>query len=217
MSADPKLIVAAGYDAMADRYAGWIASIEDDPRDAWLDRLDARLPRGATVLELGCGGGGPSTRRLAARYRLTGVDISAEQIARARAAVPEATFLHSDFTALDLAPSSFDAVVALYVLNHVPRDEQTPLLRAVAGWLRPGGSFLTTFGIGGSEDAIEDDWLGVPMFFASFDPVTNRRMVEAAGFEILAEETPKMLEPGYGPARFQWILARTVADLDMPR
>jgi len=39
------------------------------------------------VLELGCGSGAPDTQRLAARFRLTGVDISREQLRRARAAL----------------------------------------------------------------------------------------------------------------------------------
>lgn len=207
MSEDPRRIVTEGYDAMAERYAAWAAELRGDPRDAWLDRLDEHLHPGAEVLELGCGGGGPSTRRLAERYRLTGVDISAEQIARARANVTGARFVHADFTAFVFPPASFDAIVSLYVLNHVPREEQAPLLRRLAGWLRPGGTLLATFGTGGSEDAIEDDWLGVPMFFASFDPETNREHVRRAGFETLAEDVSEIVEPGYGTARFQWILA----------
>ena len=38
--------------------------------------LVARLPKGARVLELGCGAGVPDTQRLAARFQLTGVDVS---------------------------------------------------------------------------------------------------------------------------------------------
>ena len=48
---------------------------------------------GAPVLELGCGGGGPVTQRLAARFKLTGVDVSAHQIELARERVPTAEFV----------------------------------------------------------------------------------------------------------------------------
>jgi cyclopropane fatty-acyl-phospholipid synthase-like methyltransferase len=40
------------------------------------------------VLELGCGAGVPDTQRLASHFRVTGIDISAEQVRRARTAVP---------------------------------------------------------------------------------------------------------------------------------
>ena len=57
------------------------------------------------MLELGCGGGTPETRRLAERFALTGVDISPRQVERARAAIPEAEFLCADFTELELPPA----------------------------------------------------------------------------------------------------------------
>jgi ubiquinone/menaquinone biosynthesis C-methylase UbiE len=34
---------------------------------------------------------------------------------------PQAEFVRADFTALELEPESFDAVVSFYAFNHVPR------------------------------------------------------------------------------------------------
>ena len=73
------------------------------------------------MLELGCGAGVPDTQRLAARFRVTGVDISAEQVRRARVVVSEAEFIRADFTALELEPESFDAVVSFYAFNQMYR------------------------------------------------------------------------------------------------
>jgi cyclopropane fatty-acyl-phospholipid synthase-like methyltransferase len=160
------------------------------------------------VLELGSGAGVQSTRVLAGRGELVGVDISAEQVRRAREQVPGATFLHADVTQLELAPSSFDAVVAFYVLNHVPRSELGPLLERVARWLRPGGYFLATFGARDTYDTVEEDWLGAPMFFAGFPPAANRAFVRAAGLELLEDEVETLDEPGAGEVTFQWVLAR---------
>src|SRR6476660_2582025 len=109
---DPKEIVARGYDAIALRYAEWAGRIAS-PALEWLRDLDARLPEGANVLELGCGRGVPVTRHLARRHRVTGVDISAVQIELARHHVPEASFMHADALELDVAHGSLDAVVAL--------------------------------------------------------------------------------------------------------
>src|SRR5256714_8077572 len=100
---DPKEIVARGYDAIALRYAEWAGRV-GAPTLEWLRDLDARLPDGANVLELGCGRGVPGTRELARRHRVTGVDISAVQIELARHHVPEASFVQGDAVDLDVAP-----------------------------------------------------------------------------------------------------------------
>src|SRR2546425_384945 len=163
---EPKEIVARGYDAIALRYAEWAGRIES-PAISWVRDLDGRLPDGADVLELGCGRGVPATRELARRHRVTGVDISAVQIELARHHVPEASFVHADATELDVAPASFDAVVALHLFGHVPSDEQAGLIARVATWLRPAGLFLSTFGAGDAGEEVDADWLGAPMFFAS--------------------------------------------------
>jgi ubiquinone/menaquinone biosynthesis C-methylase UbiE len=104
---DPKEVVASGYDAIVDRFDAWQERIRGDARARYLDELLQRLPRDADVLELGCGGGGASTQTLAARSRVVGVDISGEQIRRARERVPGATFIHADATTLELPPASF--------------------------------------------------------------------------------------------------------------
>ena len=83
-----KRIVADGYDAIADPYLEWAAQIEADPRDRMLVEFSARLEPGARVLDIGCGAGVPATRSLAAKFVVTGLDISGEQITR-QAQCPE--------------------------------------------------------------------------------------------------------------------------------
>jgi trans-aconitate methyltransferase len=89
--------VAETYDAVADRFADWRDEIVGDPRSSWLDALASRLTDGAPVLELGCGAGEKDTKSLAERFAVTGVDISVEQIAQARASIPGAAFVDADF------------------------------------------------------------------------------------------------------------------------
>jgi SAM-dependent methyltransferase len=52
---------------------------------------------GGHVLDLGCGAGLPSTRRLAGAFSVVGVDILAEQLARARKNVPGAELIRADW------------------------------------------------------------------------------------------------------------------------
>jgi cyclopropane fatty-acyl-phospholipid synthase-like methyltransferase len=103
---------------------------------------------------------------------------------------------------------SFDGVVAFYVFNHVPRVEQAPAFARVFAWLRPGGRFMLSLGVGDTDDEVQGDWLGVPMFFASFDRETNEALLRGAGFELELSETKTELEEGEGEATFHWVVAR---------
>jgi SAM-dependent methyltransferase len=204
---DPKEIVARGYDAIALRYAEWAGRVAS-PALEWLRGLDARLPDGADVLELGCGRGVPGTRQLARRHRVTGVDISAVQIELARHHVPEASFVHTDALELEVAPGSFDAVVALYFFGHVPVDEQRELIGRSSLWLRDGGLLLATFGAGEPGEEVDADWLGAPMYFASLGGASYLPLLRDLGFELLREEVVVQQEPGHGDVAFHWVLAR---------
>ncbi len=203
---DPREIVRAGYNAIAERYNEWAATFET-PELRWVEDLLSRIDDGSGVLDLGCGGGRRAAQAVAARHRYTGVDLSAVQIERARQRIPHGRFVVADVTQLDLEPSSFDAAMSLFMFGHIPRAEQAPLLRRIHGWLRPGGWLLTTLGTGDSPDEVEDDWLGAPMFFASFDADTNRKLVAEAGFELVRDRVITHDEPGHGPVSFMWVLA----------
>ena len=205
-SGDPKALVARSYDQIALRYAAWL--VEGNPAMRLVRELDVRLPDGADVLELGCGRGVPVGRELAKRHRLTGVDISAAQIELARHHVPEASFIHADYTELDVAASSLDAVVAILTLTHIPREEHPSLLERMAAWLRDGGFLLCSLGVGDLPGVVEEDWLGAPMFFSHYDADTNRRLVRGAGFDLVVDEIVPMQEEGHGEASFLWILAQ---------
>jgi SAM-dependent methyltransferase len=206
VSKDPKRIVAEGYDAISDRYFEWASSFHT-PAMRWLDDLLQRLDDGSVVLDLGCGRGVPFTQKLARRHRVTGVDISARQVELARTLVPEAEFVAADATSLEQPAGSLDAVVSLFMLGHVPPGEQGPLLQRIAGWLRPGGFLLATMATSGTE-AVDADWLGAPMYFASHTPEENRALVHAAGLEILRDRVIPHQEPGHGDVSFMWLLAR---------
>ena len=203
---DAKEIVARGYDAIALRYAEWAGQV-DSPVLEWIRDLDARLPDGADVLELGCGRGVPATRELARRHRVTGVDISAVQIELARHHVPEASFVHADVAELEIAQSSFDTVVALFLFGHLPAQEQRDLIARIASWVRDGGLLLATFGAGEPEEDVEDDWLGTPMFFASLGGDAYIPLLREAGLEPLRDEIVVQHEPGHGEVSFRWVLA----------
>jgi ubiquinone/menaquinone biosynthesis C-methylase UbiE len=184
MATDPADLVRSGYNALSRHYRG-----DDDTTeqyDRWLADLLVRLPEHGHVLDIGCGCGVPVARRLtAAGHQVTGVDISDVQIERARSLVPDATFIRADAAVLDLPDESFDAVVCLYALIHMPLDQQPRLLHGIARWLRPGGWLLATTG----QDAwtgTEDNWLGGPatMWWSHTDATTYLSWLHQSGLRV---------------------------------
>ncbi len=155
------------------------------------------------MLDLGCGAGFPVSQALAQRFVVTGVDISAEQLKLAKEHVLNATFIKADMTELELPHGSFDAVVALYSIIHVPRDEHGALLRKIRRWLKPGGIFLATWPLTEWEGE-EENWegWGATMWWSHFDKQTYIDMLGKSGFEIkwAAEKTS-------GSETWMWALA----------
>ena len=198
--------MAAGYDALADRYRDWSAATAGDPRAEWLDTFVALLPPGRSILDLGCGPG-ITANRLAARFDVLGIDISERQIALARQAVPHGRFLVADMTSVDLPAQEFAGVVALFSLIHLPLSDLAPTLARIAAWLRPGGVLLATLGTRQGE-GVGADWLGVPMYFSGTTPDRNRELLREAGFELLRDQVITISEPDEGDASFHWLLAR---------
>jgi cyclopropane fatty-acyl-phospholipid synthase-like methyltransferase len=213
---DPKQIVERGWDAVGETFEEWQRAIRGSERLERLDDLLRRLPLQPDVLELGSGAGVRSTRVLAERGRLTGIDISEEQVKRARERIPEARFIHGDVMAVEFAPETFDAVVSFYVLNNLPREQLGPLFARIRGWLRPGGWLLASLPAM-DNPGWRGEWLGVEMFFSGYDAETTQRLAREAGLEIVEHAIETMLEPdweegrvgsNYGEVRWLWLLAR---------
>ncbi len=188
MDTDPVELVRSGYNAISRAYRG-----DDDPAheyDHWLADLEARIPDCGQVLDIGCGCGVPVARRLAAAgHQVTGVDVSDVQIERARQLVPGAAFLRADATDIAFPPDSFDAVVCLYALIHMPLDRQPRLLREVARWLRPGGWLLATTGQA-AWTGTEENWLGGPagMWWSHADAASYRTWLHRSGLEVVDQQ-----------------------------
>ena len=186
----PKDIVKEGYDKVSFAYRGDELEESDESYQqykAWAEEITVHLKQGSSVLDLGCGCGLPTTKLLARKYKVTGVDISPVQISRARMLVPDAKFICDDMCEVSFDKEQFDAVVSLYAIIHVPVEEQPQLLSRVWQWLKPGGFFLLT--AGQTEwTGMEENWLGVDgghMFWSHADRETYLQWFGTANFTIL--------------------------------
>ena len=203
-------LVRDGYDAIAESYLAYVTEAQAHPRHDWLDLLLGQLAPASRVLELGCGPGVPTASRIvAAGHELTGVDISARQVELARTAVPTATFRNASMLEVDFPEGSFDAVVALYSIIHVPRRHYPELFWSIRGWLRPGGWLLTSLGTGNSPGWLEEDLLGLGAtnWTNSFDSAKTERLIRDARFRLDRAKEVNQDEPS-GPERWLYVLAR---------
>ena len=192
-SVDYKALVRAGYDQCAEAYAA--ARSEDDEEQ--LRPLLQLLDPGSTVLDLGCGAGVPIARKLALHHNVTGVDTSKRMLKLARKAVPEARFVHGDILSVDLKTDSFDAVVSIFVLFHLPREEHEAVFMRVWSWLRRGGYFLVTLSEEAEEPYTEDDFFGTRMYWSNLGYGEYKKLLLGLGFEIIEG---RITGHGYGRA-----------------
>ena len=205
MTKNPKAIVEDGYDLAADAYSH-LEGDQEWPRMKWLGKVLAKLDPGSAVLDLGCGSGDPADIEIAKLHEVTGVDISSAQVKMARRNVPKGRFIHGNLGAVDFPIGSFDAVVSFYVLEHLPREQHGQTLERIHDWLRPGGLLLFSYEAAEMND-VTGEWLGVPMFFSTFDTETLKGLVHTAGFEIVESGIETQLEQDR-EVPYLWILAQ---------
>lgn len=132
------------------------------------------LPPGARVVDLACGQGRHAVELARRGYTVTGVDVSASLLTRARRDAPEAAWVRADMRATGLPAASADAVVNLFNAFGYLEDEaeDARVLAEVARLLAPGGLFLQEVL---HRDALVRDW----------QPVTGARL---DGGGLLVEE-----------------------------
>ena len=157
---------------------------------AYHDFFVERVKADERVLDLGCGYGAVA-HSIAARAHahVTGVDLSAENIAKARAMFehPRLTFVHGD--ALGALPREpVDVVVLSNVLEHI--EHRAAFLREVQTRIRPARWLIRV-------PTIDRDWrvplrkeLGLAYFsdrthFTEYTRASFEEELRAAGFRIL--------------------------------
>ena len=126
-------------------YDRFIAPAVMDMGETVVDDYLRLLPEGAEVLEVGCGGGQFARSTLGQRgdLRWIGLDVSAEQIARARqrnANHESAAFVVGDALELSFPNERFDALVSIASIKHWP--DQVKGLSECARVVRPGGQLV---------------------------------------------------------------------------
>jgi ubiquinone/menaquinone biosynthesis C-methylase UbiE len=168
---------------------------------------------GLHILDAGCGGG--ATMESLRRYgSVRGMEISEEAVEYNRQRDREVSL--GSIEQMPFADSSFDLVLALDIIEHVPDDLQA--LRELYRILRPGGSLLVTV------PALQMLWSAHDVINGHYRRYTLgelRNRVETAGFEVVtATYFNTLLFPIIAALRWLWRLCpkRTASDFaEVPR
>jgi SAM-dependent methyltransferase len=100
------------------------------------------------VLSLGCGIGDTELLLAPRVGHLTGIDLSPRGISQARKSAEERGIRNVEFVnglleESGLPPSSFDVVIAVFFLHHLPSRIETDLPARIGEFLKPGGVFYS--------------------------------------------------------------------------
>jgi ubiquinone/menaquinone biosynthesis C-methylase UbiE len=173
---------------------GQTGTVTADEHDLFLSWLG--LKSGDRLLDVACGSGGLTLRAVAnTGCQAYGVDINADAIEAAQRQANEtgladrATFQAFDAgTRLPFDDDSFDALICLESINHLP--DRAERLNDWARVLRPGGrvvftdNIVVTGPISNEEIAVRSS-IGYYLFVP---PGLNDQLLEAAGFSIVEKE-----------------------------
>ncbi|MGB5912046.1 MAG: class I SAM-dependent methyltransferase [Promethearchaeia archaeon] len=151
-----------------------------------LDKFIDLLSENGRVLDVGCGAGIPTGKYLVSRgLKVTGIDISDTMLEMARKNVPEADFINKDMNNLDFKKNSFDGIISVYALFHVPKNNHPNIFKQFFKILKPDGILLINTGTSESEGVSK--FFGEPMFWSNYDPKKTLEIVKSVGFSILFE------------------------------
>lgn len=135
----------AFYDSEADIY---VAS-GSDASSRWLHSFAQRLPKGARILELGCGGGRDSAALIDLGFDVIATDGSPEMARNAQGRLGRPVRVMRFEQLSDQA--AFDAIWANASLLHVPRAGLGDVLARICNALVPGGLHFASYKAGHAE------------------------------------------------------------------
>lgn len=106
----------------------------------------ANVEEGGVAVDLGCGTGALALPLAERGAKVTGVDLSPGMTELLEKKAAEAGLTVTSVVApiehLELPAESVDLVVSNYTLHHLRDPDKQAVVRAAAGWLRPGGRLV---------------------------------------------------------------------------
>jgi len=107
-----------------------------------LEMVEARVPPGRKILDIGCGTGHLAGELMKRGYEAWGVDLSDAMVEYAREHYNPDRFRVGDIEHIPFPDNTFDGVVCLGVMEYLEKDE--PAVREMWRVLKPGGRAVIT-------------------------------------------------------------------------
>lgn len=149
----------------------------------WLDRFLKLIAPGASILDLGCGGGLPISGYLIRQgYAVTGVDSSSPLIELCRTRFPQQEWIVADMRTLDLG-RRFAGVLAWDSFFHLSPEDQPKMFPIFARHAGPGAALMFTSGP--QHGCVVAEFEGEPLYHGSLDPAEYRALLDQIGFEVV--------------------------------
>ncbi|WP_420631433.1 class I SAM-dependent methyltransferase [Candidatus Leptofilum sp.] len=152
-----------------------------------LQKFVALLPKGATVLDVGCGPGMDTAVLQTHRLNAVGLDYSHEMMRVGRDefgySVP---FAQADMRQLPVG-QAIDGIWASASMLHLQRDDLLPTLQQFWRILKPGGILYFSVKLGDGEKWVPTTKYGhtFPRFFTFWQPEMLGSLLETASFHII--------------------------------
>ena len=115
--------------------------------------------------------------------------------------VPEARFFQKNILTLDFRDESFDGIISVYTLWHIPRVNHPAIIQNFYRMLRKDGILVLNTGVYESEGM--SNFFGEPMLWSTDNPEKTLAFVKGLQFEIIFEGVLKL-----GGERQYWIFAK---------
>lgn len=117
--------------------------VKDHNIDTWwiegTDHFISLLPKGSTILDVGCGGGIKSKYISDKGYKVLGIDFSEKMIEIAKRHYPGIDFLVMDMYELNKIDNKYDAVFAQASLLHIKKSGAHEVLKNMYNLLNQNG------------------------------------------------------------------------------
>ena len=134
-----------GYEQVASVYIAGRGSNPSGIGASVVADWSEQLPRGATVLDLGCGPGVPISQVLIERgFNLYAIDAAPSMVAAFRARFPTVPVECAAVEESDFFGRTFDAVIAWGLFFLLDEQAQRRLIQKIGRVLRSGGRLLFT-------------------------------------------------------------------------
>jgi 2-polyprenyl-3-methyl-5-hydroxy-6-metoxy-1,4-benzoquinol methylase len=175
------------------------------------------LPKGAKILDLGCGDGLIDIWLSRMGFEVTAVDRSETVLNLARQSddTHQVKFISSDLKSINFNPESFDAVLLIETSGLMSKSDDRELIAKIHKWLKPGGKFILD-----CPETVEEgnSWsqefpIGKVTGKSSFDKSTRLQNIQfffkPTSEEVFGLNDPYDLSKGNGPGIVRYLYPKS--------